>query len=1063
MSQSRRRFLQGMSTVCATAAVSTHLPLLAASQPARVTGADWQIPDDGWTLWVDKKAQWEQDELYLPDTFDLKQLAVHPPTGGWQALYQQPVGPDCMAVTLPATVEEYRWGAYGERPYTPEEYRYAANDVVPQNGAYRGVSWFYREVTLPASVNGKRLLLKIRGARLRAEVYWNEQLVGYSIMEELPIECDVTEAMQPGGLNRLAIRITNPGGRYDWVDGLSMPWGKVALYRSHGFGGLDRELTLRAVPNAGHMTDLWVLNTPQATTVTALAKCSHPSAGNVLFEVLQQDGKVVASRMGQRVLKPRPDGADTMATLTVAGASLWDLHAPSLYQLRATQTLPGGEKDVRTLSFGFRWFSPEGLGKDALFRLNGRRIKVYTSISWGFWGFNGLFPTPQLAEREVMQAKRLGLNCLNFHRNVGKQEVMRAHDRMGLLRYMEPGGGKLAIGKLPEGVAANSAGIVMENPKTMADQFSQRYMLEKCRAMVRTFRSHPSLIQYTLQNELGADLKNPSTWVALEAMHAEDPSRCVVLNDGFSPPPRNAAQAWFAPYQDTMYRSDQEPFAYWWNNHQGAGDQWYDMFYKNAKSFTYLQPMREALVEFGEMEGCAVADHHSLMVQQIRESTLGGHGSSYDLADHESIAKAYDTFFDRWGFRSAFPSSEHFYLSLGNKCYESWQQYMENIRICDEVDFAAISGWESTAIENHSGIVDNLRNFKGDPDLIASSLWPIRPVVKQHAFAYATDEVAVFDLFLLNDSGAMPQGKLSLVMEDPQGKRTMLGSWAMPSLIADCFSYTIVTELRTPRLTMAGTYVFRFSVDTLPKTACVREILVVAAKPALHKPLKVAVHRLLANVARQLSVLEGIEVAEFSSGIACDVIVASGVMPGSKLDRPIGEETGLEEPPAKGAPIVPQTPGQLSEEILQAVQQGTPLLVMTPEDDLADGVAKQLASLGAFHYSGQVGDTRAPWMGNWLFVRQHATFANLPADKVLGVHEQAWGKACNGLMIDRVEGKPDLEVVMGYSRDHDRNIGAASFICHVGNTPVLFHRAPSLSHPLQQQWLANALNVLTEG
>ncbi len=91
---------------------------------------------------------------------------------------------------------------------------------------------------------------------------------------------------------------------------------------------------------------------------------------------------------------------------------------------------------------------------------------------------------------------------------------LRAHDRLGLLRYMEPGAGKLSIGKLPTGTAANAAGIVMESSTDPADVFAQKFMLAKCRAMVRAFRSHPSLIQYTLQNEIGADLKNPDTFVA---------------------------------------------------------------------------------------------------------------------------------------------------------------------------------------------------------------------------------------------------------------------------------------------------------------------------------------------------------------------------------------------------------------------------------------------------------------------------------------------------------------------------------------------------------------------
>ncbi|OYW81188.1 MAG: hypothetical protein B7Z26_05410 [Asticcacaulis sp. 32-58-5] len=117
-----------------------------------------------------------------------------------------------VTVTLPATVEQYFWGRFGLRPYTGDEYRYAADDDVPQNGAYRGVSWWWRDITIPASAKGKRVLLHIRGARLRAEVFLNEQLVGYSIMSELPIDCDLTAAMKPGQTNKLAIRITNPGG-----------------------------------------------------------------------------------------------------------------------------------------------------------------------------------------------------------------------------------------------------------------------------------------------------------------------------------------------------------------------------------------------------------------------------------------------------------------------------------------------------------------------------------------------------------------------------------------------------------------------------------------------------------------------------------------------------------------------------------------------------------------------------------------------------------------------------------------------------------------------------------
>jgi len=1052
----RRTFLQS----CAAAGV---VASTAASLPGQKTAGDpypdahlfpangAAVPDEGWKLWVDRKALWQEDAIYLPEDVELAKLAVNPPSGGWDALYQRDDGEELATVTLPTTVEQHFWGKFGERPYAPEEYRYAADDPIPQNGAYVGVSWWWRALEIPAAMQGQRIFLKIRGARMRAEVYLNEQLVGYSIMEELPFECDLTAAAKPGGKNTLAIRITNPGGRYDWVDGTTIRWGAVNVYRSHGFGGLDRGMTLQAAPRSGRIADAWVLNTPEPRTINVFTVIEGDET-TALYEVVQPaTGNVLASTTGGPHVQ-----------LSCASARLWDLKTPVLYHLRITLTMADGKKDVRTVAFGFRWFAPEGLGTNALFRLNGKRIKVYSAISWGFWGLNGLWPTPELAEREVTQAKRLGLNCLNFHRNVGKEDVFRAQDRLGLLRYMEPGGGKLSIGRLPNGTAANAAGIVMESTTDPADVFSQKFMLAKCRAMVRAYRSHPSLIQYTLQNELGADLKNPDSLAAIQIMHEEDPSRSVMMNDGFSPPPRSAAQAWFSPYDDTMHRSDKDAWAGWWNNHQGAGDQWYDDFYKDAEHFTYLQPLKTSLVEFGEMEGCAVADNHPLMIQQIEASEFGGNGKSYDLADHKEIVAGYEKFLSRWGFREAFPSAEKLYKAIGAKSYESWQQYMENVRICDAVDFAVISGWESTAVENHSGIVDNLRNFKSDPELIASSLRPVRAVAKQHRLCYAVGDAAVFDLYLLNDTNKPVTGKLRFSMAEPGGRLVKLGVWDAPAFVADQFSYAVQTAFTTPALTKEGVYRFRFTCDADAEGSFTREIWVANAKPKFARNISVGVSRVLPGVRRQLSALPGVEVAEFIAGTHYDLIVASGVVKGSKLDRAVGEETGLEEPPVKGTPPdAPQAAGDIPEDVFAAVKSGTPLLAIVPDDFLADGVAKQLAALGAFTYGGQVGDTRAPWMGNWLFVREHATFAALPVNRAMSVHYQAHGKQSNGLVVERVAGADDLEVIVGYSRDHDRRVGAASFLCKLGSTRVLVHRVPELSGPLQQRWLANSIAHLT--
>ncbi len=109
------------------------------------------LPDDGWNLLIDEHAQWETDEIYLPDNVDLAKLPVNPPTGGWSALDANLGRANAAIVTLPCTVEQIFWKRFGSRPYTPDEYRYAADDPIPQNGAYRGVSWWWRDIQIPAS------------------------------------------------------------------------------------------------------------------------------------------------------------------------------------------------------------------------------------------------------------------------------------------------------------------------------------------------------------------------------------------------------------------------------------------------------------------------------------------------------------------------------------------------------------------------------------------------------------------------------------------------------------------------------------------------------------------------------------------------------------------------------------------------------------------------------------------------------------------------------------------------------------------------------------------------
>ena len=392
---SRRRFVQLGSAGVAAAALPSRKALAAG-----VSDAIAAIPDDGWRLWPDTQAEWENDEIFLPEEVDLAALPVHAPTGGWEALSSK----QGIPVTLPASVEQYYWGRLGSRPYTKAEYEYADKDHGVMNGAYRGVSWFWRDIELLSAAHGKRVTLCIRGFRQRVEVYVNQKLAGYDLIAETSYECDITEMLRAGA-NQLALRITHPGGVYDWRDYTNLRWGTKEFHAGRGFGGVDRGITLH-IHDDVFVSDLWVLNTAQITTVQAHAEVQnslpHATKARVWVSVFEcESGNALTSVVTDAEI---PAGASSVvqAEVSFPGAKHWSVNTPHLYRIRAeldASSEAGRARDVREREFGFRWFEPAGIGSDAMLMLNGQRARMYSAIEFGTWGFNGLWPTPSLHAR----------------------------------------------------------------------------------------------------------------------------------------------------------------------------------------------------------------------------------------------------------------------------------------------------------------------------------------------------------------------------------------------------------------------------------------------------------------------------------------------------------------------------------------------------------------------------------------------------------------------------------------------------------------------------------------
>jgi hypothetical protein len=1026
-SVTRRRFCQFTSALAAAAALPVK-PLFAEGALDPVVS----IPDDGWRMWPDTAAAWKDDSLFLPDEVDLAALPVNPPTGGWAVLDSQKGIP----VVLPASVEQYYWGRLGSRPYSTAEYEYADIDHQPRNGAYRGVSWFWRTFEAPNSWTGKQVTLHIRGYRQRIEIFVNWQLAGYDLIAETSFDCDITPHLRPG-TNTLAIRITNPGGIYDWRDYTKLRWGTREFHAGRGFGGLDRGISLH-VHDRIYLNDVWVLNTPQVTQVNALAEVrnTHPeeTPARVRFSVLDPETrKVLATSMAEARV-PSQSSAILRATLSYPDAKLWSTHNPALYQLKAELLAPGVEisaSDLAEQTFGFRWFEPKGIGSDAILTLNGKRIRVYSAIEFGYWGFNGLWPTPALACKSDLAAKALGLNALQYHRNLGKHEELAQDDKLGLLRYMEPGGGVLAFQDDGEKFFLDGAPATQPPIDTSGDggveaSWSQRYMECRVLRMMRDHRSHPSLVVYDLQNERVPDLHNPRIFRILHEMHKVDPSRTIVLHSGIEP--RN--QAFYLPYSDNIHVEDGKGYSGWSDTHTvGGPGVWQDSQYTDPRNFTQRTGNRREISMQGEMLGWGAPDNHALTLNSIREG--GGH--SYDSEDHEGVLAAYNRFLDKWKFRSTFPTAADLFADAGNKLYETWGRILQVIRTDDASDYLVINGWEDQPIDSHSGLVDNQRNFKGDPALIRSALEPLKPVVQPRGVVQKTGSSVPLDIFLLNETHQAVSGMLELSITGPSGETTALQSFPAPGFVENQFAYAVAEAVSSPILSVEGHYTFRLGFNGRGAAEGTTKVFAVDPAPRLPR----TVHAGLVGDAKTLAGFlshSSINIEEYRQGVQYDVAIL------------VADER---------EPKWPEQFARLSE-LMTAVQAGTPLLVLAQTATGADKAAKALATAGAFEYAGMVGESRGCWMGDWVFVKDHPVYAGLPSNQVMKWEYQVDFESASGLMVDG----PGVEIIAGYGRDHDQDLGAATFTSHLGKGTVIFQAVRGMQPLLYERFIVNAVRFL---
>jgi beta-galactosidase len=677
----------------------------------------------GWNCWLDKEATWANDSLWLPDELNLASLPVNKPTIGWDALWKQPA----KSCNIPASVEEL----FG-----------TGNDWT-----YHGVSWFYREFDLPAGWNMKHSFLTIEQYNYRVEVFINEQLAGYDAIGMLPYSCDIAKFLNSGSKNRIALRITNPGGNRGWEDFKPLNWGGCGLVPSKDYSGIGGKITLTGC-NELYVENVFVKNLPKSgennleVQTNVINSTKVPLVGSYLIDI--SDPGTGKSLYQTELPGCFYSGTNTLKTrIQVPMAKLWSVETPAIYKCRVT--LKSGQvKDIYDQSFGFRVFEVKNIDGKNNFYLNGKRFRFRSAIDWGIYAFTGLYPTPEVAKRSIEAVRKIGHNSLNFHRRLGDASLFDNADTLGVCLYEEPGGFHLT-------------GRDIDVPS-----FMSKTVFERLRRMVIRDRNHPSLMIYSLANE--DNIWGLIRQHAMQLINQLDDSRLIVNSSGGTggrgEPPINHIR----PYEKYVRQDYIDP-------HTVAAK----VFFDEKELLSHNNPVDSTILYWGEVR-CYPGTFNSYLIFK-QNAGKGG----YDLNLFESQAKKTQEIFDQCRMKGMENGRIKAPEDL-SKLAAGSQYYIDGrlgqiIMLNNNADGYAINGFSpgpDMPDEWSSALTDLNRNMNAPPEEMNYWNRDLQiAILRTNGKYFLPGDTAKFNIHLINE-GKLPGGEyeLRLQVKDGTGKYT---------------------------------------------------------------------------------------------------------------------------------------------------------------------------------------------------------------------------------------------------------------------------------------------------
>lgn len=351
---------------------------------------------------------------------------------------------------------------------------------------------YKRSFTVPADYAGHRVILRFDGVYSHAKLSVNGKFIREHHGGFTRWETDVTAFIHPGKKNEIQLEVT------DRLDEISYASG----YAHHPIGGILRDVTLFALPETC-LYDVSIETSLDSLYQDATLRFACLWAGDkeaeIEFQLSAPDGNPVSLALHRFSL---PAGQkEHVWSLPVKNPLKWDAEHPHLYKLNVR--IWQGKKEISRFirMIGFREVKIAG---DRML-VNGYPVKLRGACRHDIHPTLGRTTTAELDSLDALLFKQSNMNFVRTSHYPPSEKFLEYCDRYGI--YVEC---ESAVCFVDTYRQKNYAPGKTQNDPAYADRY-----LNQCKEMVKSFRSHPSVLFWSIGNEstYGTNFQLCRDWV----------------------------------------------------------------------------------------------------------------------------------------------------------------------------------------------------------------------------------------------------------------------------------------------------------------------------------------------------------------------------------------------------------------------------------------------------------------------------------------------------------------------------------------------------------------------